>query len=148
MIRFCPVSDRLVNEYVSRLNAFFSLVFASGFLFSGNYWFLIILSLDFALRLLNKGKYSPIIRLNKLIVSKLNLSEKKINAGPKIFAGRIGLTLSILSLLLLIFSFKSAAFTVIFLLGLFALLEFALGLCIACKIYPYALYINNINFFR
>ena len=65
------------------------------------------------------------------------ISENKINAGPKIFAARIGLVLSSLVILTFILNVNWLAFVLTGILGLFSFLEGTLGLCIACVIYPF-----------
>ncbi len=146
MVKICPVSDRIVNENVSRFNALYTLLFVLGFIFTGNIGFLLILILDFSLRLILKGSFSPVIRLNQFLLEKMNIRKTMINAGPKIFAARIGITLSILGLIFMIPGYKQVSTVTIGILGFFSFLEFAFGLCVACKIYPYALHLNNIRF--
>jgi len=143
MVKLCPVSDRLVDENLCRLNALFTCVFACGFLATGSFWFLWIMTADFILRLLNKGLYSPVIRLNKYILSKLNISKSLINAGPKIFAGQIGLVLTLFGLLFLLISLPLVTIIFAGILGILSFLELSSGFCIACKIYPYALLLND-----
>ena len=71
-----------------------------------------------------------------------------INAGPKIFAARIGLTLTVIAFLFALFNFNQAATITMAILGFFSFLEFSLGICVACKIYPYALFLNDIKISR
>ena len=71
MVKICPVSQRNVNENVSRFNAFFTFIFVIVFLTSGNIWFLPVIIIDFILRLIMEGKYNPVIRFNVLILDYL-----------------------------------------------------------------------------
>jgi len=143
MVKICPISERNVNENVSRLNSFFTLLFAGLFIASGSFWFLCVLLIDFLLRLLNEGKLSPVIRLSTYLLDILKARKVLINAGPKIFASRIGLMLSVASFVFLIAGFPIAAAITAGILAFFSFLEFAFGLCVACKIYPYALVLND-----
>ncbi len=144
MVKICPISDRNVNENVSRLNSFFTLVFAVLFIVSGSFLFLGVMLIDFALRLFSQGKMSPVIRLNSYLLEVYKAKKVMINAGPKIFATRIGLLLITVSLLLVISGFTAAGAITAGILAFFCFLEFTFGLCVACKIYPYALVLNDL----
>lgn len=148
MVKICPVSQRNVNENVSRLNAFFTFVFVIVFLTSGNIWFLPVIIIDFILRLIIEGKFNPIIRFNVLILDYLKSPKILINAGPKIFAARTGLTLTVIAFLFALFGLNQAATITMIILGFFAFLEFSFGICVACKIYPYALFLNELKILR
>jgi hypothetical protein len=67
-----------------------------------------------------------------------------INAGPKIFAARVGLILSLLGSILLFSVSFEAALVVFSILGFFSFMEFALNYCVACKLYPYVLPLNRL----
>jgi hypothetical protein len=72
-----------------------------------------------------------------------------INAGPKIFAARIGLIFSALIVLTYLLNAKILAFIIAGILGLFSFLEAFFGLCVACEIYPYIyrfLYSRNADY--
>jgi hypothetical protein len=75
-------------------------------------------------------------RMNKYLVRSLNLGEILINEGPKVFAARIGLTLSALALVSFIAGFNLAAYILGGILVFFSFLEAVFGFCVACKIYP------------
>jgi hypothetical protein len=148
MVQFCPISNRTINENVSRLNAFYTFLFAGLYLLSSANIFLAVLIIDFILRLYNEGKSNPVTRMNIYILDKLKVSKKMINAGPKIFAARIGLTLAVMAAILVLAAYYQIAIIVIGILVFFSFLEFAFGLCVACKIYPYALFVNDLKLFR
>ena len=148
MVKICPVSFRNINQNVSRLNALFTFLFVVGYILSGSIWFVVALIVDFILRLTLEGRINPVIRINVFFLDLLRLPKVMINAGPKIFAARIGLTLAAIGLSLFLVGFNQASYVVLEVLGLFSFLEFAFGLCVACKIYPYALPLNEIKLFR
>jgi hypothetical protein len=148
MIKICPISERMVNENVTRLNALFTFVLAILFLVTGSFWFLFGMVLDFSFRLVSQGRHSPLIKVNSYIIEITNIRKVIINAGPKIFAARIGLILSLLSLIFWLSDLNVAAFTTAGILVFFSFLESALGFCVACKIYPYALVLNDIRLNR
>lgn len=62
---------------------------------------------------------------------------KMENAGPKLFAARIGLLFSIGIVGGLLSGGTGLALTFTAVLAIFSLLEGALGFCMACVIYPY-----------
>lgn len=145
----CPISEKKVNERVARLNAAFTVLLIAGFLFTYNIIFVAFLVIDFYLRTADLAKYSLVALSSKNIVRYLHLKELMINAGPKIFAARIGLILCSLIMLSYILKAKILALVIASILSLFSFLEAALGLCVACEIYPYVyrlLYSRNADY--
>ncbi len=145
MVKICPISERNVNEKVTRLNASFTFVLALLFFMTGSFWILIAILTDFSFRLISEGKLSPVIRFNSYLLDNLKVRKNIINAGPKIFAARIGLTLAVVSIAFWFSGLILASQITLGILGFFSFLEFAFGLCVACKIYPYALILNEIG---
>jgi len=115
------------------------------FFFSGSFWFLLAMMADFSFRLVSEGKHSPVIKLNSFLVENFKIKNIIINAGPKIFAARIGLLLTAFSLTFWIFNMPVASLATAGILVFFSFLESAFGFCVACKIYPYALVLNEIK---
>jgi hypothetical protein len=136
MIEVCPVNERQINENVTRLNALVTFIAMSIFIFTPYKWILFLLPADFALRAWFGGRFSPVGQMNKYLVRSLNLGEILINEGPKVFAARIGLTLSALALVSFIAGFNLAAYILGGILVFFSFLEAVFGFCVACKIYP------------
>jgi hypothetical protein len=133
----CPVSDKVVSEKVARLNGAFTVLLLIIFGITQNIIPVIFLVLDFILRSFNYSKYSLIAISSKEIVSYFKLRETFINAGPKIFAARIGLLFGILIIISFIFKAYLPAFSLAGVLIIFSFLEAVYGLCIACEIYPF-----------
>ena len=133
----CPISDKKVNERVARLNATFTVLLVSGFLITQNPFFVAFLAVDFFLRTADLAKYSLVAISSKNIIKYLPVKDLFINAGPKIFAARIGLILSSLIIITYLLNFKTLALVIAGILGLFSFLEAAFGLCVACEIYPF-----------
>ncbi len=145
----CPISEKKVNERVARVNATFTVLLIAGFLFTQNIFFLAFLAIDFFLRTTDRAKYSLVAISSKNLIKYLQVKELWINAGPKIFAARIGLVLSSLIILSYLVKAKILAFVIAGILGLFSFLEAAFGLCVACEIYPYVyrlLYSRNTDY--
>jgi hypothetical protein len=67
-----------------------------------------------------------------------------INAGPKIFAARVGLILSASGAIALLMGNLPLAMIFAGVLSFFAFLESAFNYCVACKLYPYFLPLNNL----
>jgi len=134
---FCPISERKINEQVARINAAFTVIFLIIFAYTGSFWFMAFMTIDFLLRATSFAQYSLIGITSKQIVKILQVKVLLINAGPKIFAARIGLILSSIILGATVFSFNTLALSVAAILGLFSFLEAAFGYCVACKVYPF-----------
>ncbi len=137
MNEYCPILPEKVDEHTTRLNALFTVGLVSVFLFSPYKWALFLLMGDFLLRSYWKGRFSPVKKGNRLILKIFNVKPSLINAGPKIFAARLGLMFCILSSMFFLAGFFKVAVAIAGLLGFFALLEGAFGICVACKVYPY-----------
>lgn len=133
----CPISNKRIDERVARFNGFFTVLFLLAFTFTSNILFILFLSIDFLLRSTDNAKYSLLAIISKWLVNLFSLKPILINAGPKIFAARIGFvfTISIIASSLLEFNTAAYIFTAIF--GTCAILEAAIGFCVACEIYPF-----------
>jgi hypothetical protein len=134
---FCPVSPKVVNEKVARLNAALGLTLIVLFLFTFNLYVSVFLVYDFLVRAIDKPEYSPVALISKGLVKSFALKGEMINAGPKLFAVRVGLLFSVAILGLVVTGWQLAPLIVAGILGFFSFLEAALGYCVACKIYPF-----------
>ncbi len=133
----CPISDKKINERVARINGVFSVLLLILFGFTGQWFIPAFLAVDFFMRSGNLSRFSPVGYSSRNIVKLLSLGELLINAGPKIFAARIGLVLSSAILVASAAGFNMLALSVAGILGLFSFLEAVFGFCVACEIYPY-----------
>jgi hypothetical protein len=133
----CPVSDKKINESVARINGAFTvlLLVVSGL--TQSIFPVVFLAVDFFLRASEYSRYSLIGISSRGIVTYFGLNTNIINAGPKIFAARLGLILS--SLVIILFTLHSymPAIGLAGVLALFSFLEASFGICVACEIYPY-----------
>lgn len=133
----CPISDERINENVTRINAFFGVLFVvAGFVFNSVFFFLLLLA-DFYLRAFTKTKYSPISFVSNSMANAFNLSKKNIDKAPKIFAARLGFLMTLTIVVLFLLQLKTAAIVVGGILVFFASLEFALAICMGCIMYTY-----------
>jgi len=100
---FCPISFKKIDENVARLNGFFTVVLLFVFLVTSSILPVLLLLADFLVRGIEKPQFSPLALLSKFILSRFNAKPHLINAGPKIFAARIGLLFSLLITLSVLF---------------------------------------------
>lgn len=132
----CPISNKKTDENVARFNALYTTVLLLLFLTSDNIIPIVFLLFDFSLRGFELAKYSPLAFLSRQSSSALNLKSKIINAGPKLFAARIGILFSLATLIFYAFGLNSAAIVTASVFGICAFLEASIGFCVACQIYP------------
>ncbi len=131
----CPIVNERVDEKLIRLNGLVVFIGLFVFVFFSYKWLILFVTADFAIRVFFGVKNSPLCHILKFT---LNLSHSKphlINAGPKKFAAKIGLTLTSMLSLLFIFNFVEAGQ----ILGIVSLIavgsEVFFNYCVACKIY-------------
>jgi len=136
MQEICPVSEKQVNERITRFNALFTFLLTLLFVATNQWIIACFLAADFLLRGFFEGAYSPLRALSIIAVKSMHTEPRMINAGPKIFAARMGLVLSGLVFAFGLAGFHVAAISVASILLLFSFLEAAFGFCMACKIYP------------
>lgn len=143
MVKICPVSFKQVNENLSRLNAAFTVIMSILFIFTSSPVFVLLLTVDFMLRNLLEGRFNPVIKLNKFIIQAIHIPRHMINAGPKIFAARVGLILSLLGTIFLFTGNLQFSYAVVGILAIFSFMEAMFNFCVACKLYPYVLPLNR-----
>ena len=133
----CPISEEKINEHVTRINAFLTvLLVVSGFVFNSLLFFVFLLA-DFYIRAFTGLKYSPVGYVSSRLANALNLSKKPVNKAQKVFAARLGFVMTLAISALLFFGMGTAALIVGGILIFFATLEFALAICVGCIIYTY-----------
>ncbi len=126
------------------MNALFTVLLSILILFTHYNWIIGLLAADFALRIIYEGRFNPISRINTLILKSFRVMPVKINAGPKLFAARVGFSLSVLSGILVLSRTGFLAYIPLYILAFFAFLEGAFNFCVACKLYP-VLFRGRIN---
>jgi len=133
----CPVSFRKIDEKIARSNAIITVIILIIFGLSQNVFLVSFLAIDFFLRTSKWYTYSPIAFVSKNLVNLLSMQSNLINAGPKIFAARIGLFFTLTIATLFFFELSVAGVIVASVLLLFSFLEGVFGICVACIIYPH-----------
>jgi hypothetical protein len=133
----CPISNEMVNERLTRINAFFTiLLVAAGFVFNSVLFPLLLLA-DFFIRAFTNSKFSPVSFVSGGLASLLHLSKKPIDKAPKIFAARLGFIMTLVIATLFLLQLYTVSMVVAGMLVFFATLEFAFGICVGCIIYTY-----------
>ena len=135
MIQVCPIVDFQVNKKVTRLNAFFTLIMLVFFVLTNIKCFVFLLCLDFFFRAFMKGKYSVISLFNKSLLKLLKIKPLMINAGPKMFAARLGFLFCFLIALFYLSGFILIAKSLSIIVIILASLELFFDFCMGCKIY-------------
>jgi hypothetical protein len=135
MAQQCPLIFRQVDATVTRINTLFVIIGIVTFLLTQSIIVLMVLIVDFVLRLYGFKQYSPANISSLYIQKKLSLPIKMEDAGAKRLAAFFGMGFTIA---LLIASFMGADLAVAFIAGIFlfcAALELLFGYCVGCKIY-------------
>ncbi len=131
----CPLSHKQTNTFTARINAIFVVILIILSLFWINKWIPLFLTLDFfILGFLEKS--SPRSFIAKKI-TKIFKKGKIVNAGPKIFAAKIGFWVS---LIITICVFRDWSFSYYFFAGILivaASAEAFFEFCLGCKIFPF-----------
>lgn len=133
----CPISDKRVDEQVTRINALIGVLLVSAGLLFNSVVFLAFLTIDFYIRAFSNVRYSPVNYLSMQMANAMNLNKKEIDKAPKIFAARIGFLMSLTITVLMIAHLNTASILIGGILVFFASLEFALAICMGCIMYTY-----------
>lgn len=133
----CPISNNRIDERVARLNGLFTFLLVIFFIFTRQWFIPAFLTMDFLLRSTSLSKLSPLGIISRSIVKTFSMKKKLINAGPKIFAARIGLIVSSATFIFSLIGLNITPIVLAGILGLFSFLETAFGYCVACEVYPH-----------
>ena len=136
MEKFCPITYRTINEQAARINGLFTALVLGLYLMTQSVPLLIFLGIEFVLRGFVNSRYS-VFSLISNYIAETTSERKMMNAGPKIFAAQLGGVMSISIILFLISGFNLVSNIIAGVLLLFSLLESVLGICVACKLYPF-----------
>ena len=137
MKEMCPISFKQVNEKAVQINAalaVFSIIF---FFFTPYKWILLILAIDFFIRGFLNLSYSFYSAISKTILLIFKIKPLMVNAGPKIFAAKIGFIFCCMIALSSLFNFQKISLVIGSLFVFFAALEAIFRFCLACRIYPF-----------
>lgn len=133
---FCPISFHKIDENVARLNGALTTLFIAWSIAAETILPVVFLILDFLARSIPKPEYSAFAGISKFLKKSLKLKPLLINAGPKIFAARIGLLFSVVAVGAHFAGLETLSLVFLVIFGICAFLEASIGYCVACKIYP------------
>lgn len=102
-----------------------------------NYWAIVSLIFDFALRAFTTGKFSLLKFIAIKIADGLSLSPKMKDLAPKKFAATLGFGFCLLITAVFLFDFYNAALIFTSIMIVFALLESLFAICVGCYIYSF-----------
>ena len=137
MKEMCPISFSQVNEKVVRINATLSIFSLILFFFTSFKLIILILGIDFFIRGFLDPKYSPYGAISKSILYIFKAEPLMVNAGPKIFAARVGFIFCCLTALSWVLNFEKLSLIIGSIFIFFAALEAIFKFCLACRIYPF-----------
>ena len=139
----CPISDMQLNEKSIRIGAGLVLIVAVSGIILHNIWIFAVLGLDFFIRGFTRYPVSPVSIISKFIAKVFLSKPILVNAGPKIFAAKIGflfcLAVSILYYQNLYFPGDIAAVVLCVCAGL----ESFFSVCLGCYFYSILLKLRN-----
>jgi hypothetical protein len=133
----CPVSPLRVDENIVRFTALWVVLLAGVTVLVPNIYIPIYLVFDFYLRAFTKARFSPLSWISIQFVKTLKLKPHLIDKAPKIFAARIGLSLTVLMAVAALVGFTTLLISVGAVLMLFAFLECGVNFCAGCWVYTY-----------
>lgn len=137
MAEACPISFERINERVARVNGSLTVLSMIIFLFTPLKFIALILGADLFIRGFLKSSYSFYSLLSRKILEILDVKPVMTNAGPKIFAAKIGFLFCCIISLFHFAGMPTMCFVFGTMLLFFAFLEAAFGFCVACQVYPY-----------
>ncbi len=131
----CPVDFVPINENKARLTAFMVMLLTLMFLYNGLRFIVFFLFVDFCMRAFKRGKYSLLSIISDWIIKLLNIKNKPVDKAPKRFAAGMGMSITALMLILLLFKANNAADIFAVIIIVFAFLESVLGFCAGCHVH-------------
>lgn len=135
MAAACPVVFKRVDEYQVRAHALIVVFVTLGFVWFEADWLPVLLVYDFFVRVVFSPKASPLFHVSRGVVRLLPLTAKPVDAGPKMFAAKVGLFIAAGGLAFVLLGYVEVSLWLMTLMAFFAALEAACGLCVGCKLY-------------
>lgn len=138
MSQACPLLFRQVDANISKMSAIIVSIGMIAYLLTMQKIILILIIIDFILRLSMHKGFSPVFRVSCFIKRVLNLPTRLEDAGAKRLAAIFGLTFSIA---MLGFDFSGLILGIWIVAAIFitcVVLDLLFDYCIACKVYSIA----------
>ncbi len=142
----CPISGYEVDEKIARANAF--IVFMSTLLINFTHvkWLAFVLCIDYFLKGFVGMKYSPLGGISRMLLHRFHIKPFFINAGPKIFAAKIGFVCSLFISIFYLSAHPTAMMVVGIMLMGCSFLESFFNFCVGCKMYTVIMTRNYISY--
>lgn len=131
----CPIVFKQMNDVVARIIAAMVVGIALTGLITHSILPALFLIVDFFFRGVMQ-KTSPLEYIAIVVQKTFNLG-KDVNAGPKIFAAKLGLVAAVAISIFAYFEIWLMFTVASSILSSFAFLEAAFDYCVGCKAYPY-----------
>ena len=132
----CPVSFKQTNENAVRINAALAFLSILLFLLTPWKWIILLVGADFFLRGFLNPQYSLFANISRNILTVCKIKPVMVDAGPKIFAAKIGFLFCCLLTVSWIFALERTALVAGVIFMTCAALEAVFRFCVACRIYP------------
>ncbi|WP_040280320.1 DUF4395 domain-containing protein [Psychroserpens damuponensis] len=141
----CPISKEKIDNNVSRVTMFFSVVLMLTFIYTKNPIYILVATTDTLVRAWLNVKYSPIKWLATFIINRAKTSPVYIDLAKKVFASRLGMLCGVASVVLFYLNFESASFIITGFWAFLAILDSVFNFCLGCIIYTYVSTIKSIR---
>ncbi len=135
MSPYCPITDKQLNEKSIRIGAGIVLFWAVSGIISHNIWIFIVLVVDFFIRGFTQYPISPVSFISKFVVKVFPFKPILVNAGPKIFAAKIGFLFCLTVSILYVKNLYLPGDIVAAVLCVCAVLESFFSVCLGCHFY-------------
>lgn len=139
----CPISDKQLNEKSIRIGAGLVLLLAFSGIVLHNIGVFIVLAVDFFIRGFTPYPISPISLISKYAGNIFPSKPIWVNAGPKIFAAKIGFLFCLAVSILYFKTLYLPGDITAVILCICAGLESFFGVCLGCHFYTIALNLRN-----
>jgi len=136
----CPISTKRIDNNVSRITVFISVVFMAFFIYTRNPIYMIIVTIDTMIRAVIDVKYSPLKQMSSQAIRVMKWKEELIDLAKKIFASRLGMLCGVASILLFYFELETASFIVAAIWLVLGILDSVFNFCLGCIIYSYLVF--------
>ena len=137
MEEMCPISINQINERAAQVNAALTVLSIIFSLFTPYKWIILILAIDFFIRGFLNLSYSFYSAVSKIFLRIFKIKPLMVNAGPKIFAAKIGFIFCCMIAVSYFFNFQRMSLIIGSIFMFFAALEAIFRFCLACRIYPF-----------
>jgi hypothetical protein len=131
----CPISDQQMNEKIAQVNATLTVLTILVFLVTQSILVIAVLAVDFYIRGFHNPANSYYSKFSKKILSSFQIAPHMVNAGPKIFAAKVGFIFCCLIAVTHLLGLSVTCTIFALMIAFCATLEAIFRICIACKIY-------------